>query len=313
MLGNEGLSIFGDTRTEDTLLALAGMGMGRTYYVNNISGASGNDGLSWNSAFAQPSQAIAASETFRELGGGTPLVTTNDYIPNAIVIQGTGTAYTGITDLGERCYIIGLSAGLMRDGGSGQVRIGAADTDGCDIAAGHVRGMTIYNIQFMGGGNNMYAFRAPNYIQRSRFQDVTFMQAGADLEALFYATNMSGSIMERCHFTDNQGGTKVLYAMQLAAASSDNLITGCTFSQGTTALVALAAGNHVGTNFIGNIFSPIALSAIGFYDLDIAGYAGLYGNFFASTTQITDRISRLVDGRSGGNLSESGYINAATE
>ncbi|GAG83613.1 unnamed protein product, partial [marine sediment metagenome] len=137
------------------------------------------------------STAIAASETYHNL----PSDANNDYIANHIVIQGTGTQYTGITDLGERCFITGLSAGLMRDGGSGQVRIGSDSTDGCDDPS-NARGNTIYNVQFQGGGNDMYCFRNTAYIQRSRFQDVAFMQAGGDLEACFYAANISGSIFE---------------------------------------------------------------------------------------------------------------------
>ena len=57
---------------------------GRVYYVNNITGSSTNDGRSWGAPFDQPSTAITASETYRQLGGGAPDVSTNDYVRNTI-------------------------------------------------------------------------------------------------------------------------------------------------------------------------------------------------------------------------------------
>lgn len=283
---------------DDPLLPFAGMGMGRTYYVNNISGDSGNSGLSWGSAFAQVSEAISASETYRELGSGTPGVTTNDYVANTIAIQGTGTAYTTITNLGERCYIFGVSAGLHRDGGSGQVRIGSNTTDGYDGTA-NARGNTIYNIQFQGGGNDMYCFRNTAWIQRSRFTDVTFMQAGAELEGCFYTANMSGSVFERCTFTSNSPGTSALYGMQLAGACSDDHIVDCIFAVGSTALVSLSNNIHVNTVFARNFFTGD--SAVGFLDADTAGHAMVAGNWF-QVTGLTNAITRVVNNRTVGNM-----------
>jgi len=287
--------------------------IGRTYYVNNILGSSGADGLSWGSAMDEVSTAITASETYRQLGGvaGGAAVTTNDYVANTIVIQGTSTIYTGITDLGERCYIIGNSAGLMRDGGSGQVRIGATDTDGCDDAT-NARGNTVYNVQFLGGGNNMYAFRNTAWIQRSRFQDVTFMQGGGDLEGCFYAQSMSGTIIERCHFANNSAGTAALYGLQVGAQFSDNLITDCTFAVGSTALLHLA--NSIQTNSIieGNYF--VGDSAVGAYNLTSGGScAALMNNTFLVTTVQTDRINWANRGKVSGNFAAKAYIDSATE
>jgi len=292
--------------------------LGRTYYVNNITGSSTNDGLSWGSPFAQVSEAIAASETYRELGGGAPTVTTNDYIPNYIVIQGTGTAYTGITDLGERSFIIGLSAGLMRDGGSGQVRIGASTTDGCDDAT-NARGNTLYNLQFQGGGDTMYAFRNTSWIQRSRFQDVTFMQAGASLEACFYATAMSGTIMERCQFTDNQASTKALYGLQTGGHFSNNLITDCDFYVGSTALLYLANALQTGT-VIGPNNRFYGVSAVGAQNActegayGSAGCAFLCGNYFShkASAQLTDQIDWAITGMVSGNVGVDALIDSDT-
>lgn len=272
---------------------------GRIYYVNNISGSSANNGLSWRTPFAQPSESISASETFRELGGRAPTVTTNDYVANTILIQGTNTYYTGITDLGERCNIIGVSAGLMRDNGSGQVRIGSLTTDGCDDAS-NARGNTIYNIQFTGGGDTMYAFRNTAWIQRSRFQDVVFMQMASALEGTFYAAACSGSIFERCHFASNSGGTAALYGFECNGQFSDNLVVDCVFAVGSTALMRLGSGSHqVNTvieynKFMGN-------SAVGFLDESADGYAMLVNNYFPTTAVITDLLSRTTNTRTVNN------------
>jgi len=289
--------------------------MGRTYYVNNITGSATADGLSWGSAMNLPSVAIAASETYRELGAGAPTVTTNDYVANTILIQGTNTAYTGITDLGERCYIIGVSAGLIRDAGSGQVRIGSSSTYGSDDAT-NARGNTIYNVQFQAGGDTMYAFRNTAWIQRSRFVEVTFRQVAASLESLFYTSNMSGTILDRCHFTDaGSPPTHVLYGFYAAGSFTDSQITNCTFHGGTTALLYLAnslqTGSVVGP---GNMF--FATSAVGAQNACTEanytsnGCALLVGNYFShkNAAQLTDDINWAITGMVSGNMGQSAII-----
>lgn len=278
---------------------------GRTYYVNNITGSSTNDGLSWGEPFQQVSEAISASETYRELGGGAPTVTTNDYVANSIIIQGTATAYTTITDIGERCYIIGMSAGLMRCGGSGQVRIGATDTDGCDDAT-NARGNTLYNIQFQAGGDTMYCFRNTAWIQRSRFQDVTFNQVGTELEAAFYSSNMSGTIFERCTFAVQAGATEALYGMYLAGQFSDCLITDCIFNLGSTASLCNASESPCGGSVVCHNFflggQSATQSTTGFYDRETGGNIMLAGNYFAATANLATDIDRTTNNKTVGNM-----------
>ncbi|KKL18890.1 hypothetical protein LCGC14_2470980, partial [marine sediment metagenome] len=84
-----------------------GPGAGTTYYVNNITGSSTADGLSWNSAVDQVSTAVTLSEASRLIHPGT---TTNDYIMNTIIVQGTGTAYTAVAALPSYARVIGLGA-----------------------------------------------------------------------------------------------------------------------------------------------------------------------------------------------------------
>lgn len=204
--------------------------------------------------------------------------------------------------------MIGHSAGLMRDGGSGQVRIGESDSDGCKKGAGHCRGMTFYNVQFQGGGSGKYPFYITNYIQRSRFQDCCFMAAGASMTANFYAGYMTGSIMERCTVTDNQGGVKPTYGVYINGQVSDSLFTDNVFAAGSTALFYLGSTSHqVACVIKNNVFAPIGNTAVsyGFQDASADGYATLAHNFFATTDILTDQISRTINYRTVDNWSAS--------
>ena len=120
---------------------------GKTYYVNNITGSSTADGLSWNSAVAQLSTAVTLSEASRLIHAGT---TTNDYIRNRIIIQGTGTRYSAISAMPNYCDVIGLGATPFGNG-AGLVAIGSAST--AHGLAGSTRGSNWYNLQFNAGGS----------------------------------------------------------------------------------------------------------------------------------------------------------------
>lgn len=179
MLGNEGLSIFGDTKSKDALLAMAGIGQGRNYYVNNITGASGNDGLSWGNAMDEVSTAITASETYRALPAST-----NEYIRNTIFVQGTGTAYAQCTAFPNYTNVIGLGA-TAHGYGEGVPRIGldihTVGTYGGGIyapnsTAGDCRGNYFYNIEFQASSQRS-AIRG-RYFLKSTFEDCSFMASG---------------------------------------------------------------------------------------------------------------------------------------
>ena len=145
---------------------------GRIYYVNNITGDSSYDGLSWDTPFDEVSTAITASETYRALPSGT----TNDYQRNIIFVQGTGTAYSSITTLPSYCDIIGIGADCFGNG-AGIARIGpdSGAYDGVDATA-TARGVNFYNIQFQ-AGNACYAFRGTNLF-RSNFVHCCFATNG---------------------------------------------------------------------------------------------------------------------------------------
>ena len=179
---------------------------GKNYYVNNITGTSGASGATWTDAMDQVDTAITASEAHQ----ATHVSSSNRNIANNIFIQGTNTVYDGITDTGERSNFVGVSAGTMFDGGSGQVRIGSG-TDGDGVLdATNSRGNSWYNLQFVFGASGHYGFSNSAYIQRSRFTECTFMQAANSGTACFRAVAITGTLVERCQFVHNSAGTPTL-------------------------------------------------------------------------------------------------------
>lgn len=152
-------------------------GLGRTYYVNNITGSASADGLSWDTAIDELDNAITKSEAYRQMGGGYPdtrAVATNDYIRNTIVMQGTYTAYEVITSLPLHTHIIGLGdwpCGL----GQGMVMIGEINKTGITEASDTIRGLDLYNLQIQGNGNT-YNCMSVKSLFRSRIEDCGFIQ-----------------------------------------------------------------------------------------------------------------------------------------
>lgn len=115
----------------------------RTYYVNNIDGSSGSDGLTWANAMDEVSTAIAAWETHR-----ATLTANNQNIRGKIYVQGTATAYSAISALPSYCDIIGIGAD-PRGNGAGIARI-VSNTDSEDAishGSAGVRGLYMANIQ----------------------------------------------------------------------------------------------------------------------------------------------------------------------
>ncbi|KKM70708.1 hypothetical protein LCGC14_1437990 [marine sediment metagenome] len=149
---------------------------GTTYYVNNITGSDTNPGTSWNSAVAQPEQAIALSEASRLIHVGT---TTNDYIRNTIVVQGTGTAYTNVTEIPNYVNLIGLGAD-PRGNGTGIAKIdGAGTADALSVDSNGCRGLYMVNLQF--NQSSAGSFYGCDFAKlfRSRIEGCTFTNNGS--------------------------------------------------------------------------------------------------------------------------------------
>ena len=187
---------------------------GTTYYVNNITGSSTADGLSWNSAFDEVSTAVTASEASRLVHPGT---TTNDYIRNKIVIQGTGTTYDAISALPSYCDVIGLGAEPFGDG-TGIVVLGDA-TGAADGAAGSMRGTNIYNMQFVGAGSFYAMDLAVAY--RSKFENCAFggNASSAACAIAFNVVSASGLVLRECKTIMHAAAPVIGWAMSTAGGN----------------------------------------------------------------------------------------------
>jgi len=250
---------------------------GRTYFVNNITGSSDNDGLSWANAMDEVSTAITASETYRELGGvpSGRAVTTNDYVRNTIMVQGTGTAYTGITDLGEYYNLIGLGVPSDGIGGTiwntttllGMARIGSdtVSTGGMYDLDGEYSGVYVSNIHFQTGGTNP-AFGVDELFQ-CKFEDCGFFyakdQATSAPDAWFEIYSaITGLIMNRCTGGGNARPIdRPLYGFRVKTGADrfthsrmrDCQWTGSTAAFHVAATVLYGQGTIIGPdNFFGN-------------------------------------------------------------
>lgn len=269
---------------------------GKFYYVNNLTGTSGASGESWGEAFDQVDTAITASEAHQ----ATHVSSSNRSIANYIYIQGTSTIYDGITDTGERSNIVGVSAGTMFDGGSGQVRIGSG-TDGDGVLdASNSRGNTWYNLQFVFGASGHYGFSNSAYIQRSRFTECTFMMAANSGTACFRAVAITGTLVERCHFATNASGQPT-YGVTITGQNSDCRWIGNTFAAGSTAVFNVT-GNGVNTVIAGNYFFSPGGSTDGFKDTSAGSYQLLANNYFAHQDILGDTIDRTNDNYTVGNI-----------
>ncbi len=185
---------------------------GTTYYVNNITGNSTADGLSWNSAMSQPSYAITASATLQALRASG-----NEPVRNTIVMQGTSTKYTPISTMPLYTNMIGLGSN-PRGNAFGNVRMGDT-TDEADGAAGDEAGNYWYNIQFSGGGSFWAVDLGVSF--SSTWDNCTFGTASdnaASAGGIRILTSMSGSSFIDCDNIAHNGWPA--YGMQICAAGS---------------------------------------------------------------------------------------------
>ncbi len=142
----KGISVLADLADGGAVSGYPGDYYGRIYFVNNITGDSSFDGLSWDTPFDEVSTAITASEVYRQLPNGA--TTTNDYQRNVIYVQATGTAYSPLTALPNHCDMVGVGADV-RGHGTGIARI-SSETGADTVSAEAVRGLNMYNMQLTG-------------------------------------------------------------------------------------------------------------------------------------------------------------------
>jgi len=219
---------------------------GRTYYVNNITGSSTGNGLSWGDAMDQPSTAITAAATYLATHA------TNDtFILNNIIMQGTATAYTGIVTVPSYCRFIGVGAnpygngeGIPRVGADSYATATAGGMTGADSAAGQVRGMYLSGIQWQ-SPTVADCFQIHD-IYRSTIEDCAFFVSGTPsaLPACGFdiVGNAGGLIMRDCHWGGNSSkNDRMVTGFNIAGPYFQNsLVEKCTII-GSTAGVAVYA------------------------------------------------------------------------
>ena len=286
---------------------------GTTYYVNNITGNSTADGLSWNNPCDQVSTAITLSEASRLIHPGT---TTNDYIRNKIIVQGTGTAYTKLTALPLYCDIIGLGADV-RGTNQGVPRIGS-DTvaeSGCVLTA-TVRGLGVYNMQFQAGLDKVCLQIASMY--RSEFVNCSFMTNGAatgNPTAAIYVTTALGSTIFKDCFIGSSGSkdTEPDIGFKIEGTHFHNcLVENCFICglQGVTIAATCTTnyGSIFKNNFIGDASQTMTICV---NDDSTGGDAHIIyaGNYLIASGLALD-LENQGAGRAIGNYEINGFVAA---
>ena len=260
---------------------------GRIYYVNNITGDSGNDGLSWRTPFDEVSTAITASEAFRQLGGRAPTVTTNDYIRNTIIVQGTGTAYTALTALPSYCDIIGIGADPTGNG-AGIARIGAdsGESEGV-LATATARGVNFYGLQFQAGTGG-YAFKGTNLF-RSGFYDCVFATNGSPggAPAAGFEMGIASGVTFRDCLWNNQSSTDNQFTVGFNITSTHFhgcRVENCLIGGDTGVAIATACVNAWGSWFKDCYIGQLSETcAIGVDDNATTGHILYVGCFVQAT------------------------------
>lgn len=275
-------------------------GEGRTYYVNHITGSSGADGLSWNSAFDQLDNAITASEAFRQLSGRSEL-STNNFIRNTIIMQGVHTPYEVITALPLHCAIIGLGD-FPLGMGQGMVMIGAASATGITSSA-VIRGLDLYNLQIQGNGDT-YDCMSVTSFYRSRIEGCTFIQnsesgntdaclnVSANMNSLLFRDNTVG-------VTNSNGRPDIGLDLTCTGVLTNNWIEHNIIFGVTYGIKITATTNDNGTVISYNTIGAITDDGD---ELDVGIQCGLYTAVVSNYITAADAISEAEDGQTNANM-----------
>jgi hypothetical protein len=253
---------------------------GNIYYVNNVTGSATNDGLSWDTPFAQIATAVTAVGTFQALQ--------TDVESRCIIyIAGTATAYTGLTALPSYCDMVGVGASVLGNG-SGIARIGSdtAAEDGVLIAASTiVRACNFYNLQFQAGtAKSCFSVWG---VYRCEFHNCAFMVNGVATSATtgFTCSKGSGVIMDNCHW-GSASNIEPTVGLDVTGTHWHHCkVTNCEIT-GLTAAVRLASGttSTYGSVFMDNIIgSQYGTAAIGIDDNATVGQCLFAGNYINAT------------------------------
>ena len=283
-----------------TVEGWAPQGEGRTYYVNNMTGSSTADGLSWNSSVDQINAAVVLSEAYRTLGGGRPGDAYNDYIHNTIVVQGTcqiTTAYTAsnyydkLTDLPHHTDLIGLGDHFLGMD-KGTVIIGAINSAADGITdASTTRGIRMFNLMVGADGTGNSAMHVSNLF-RADIEDCWFGQhtnadndedinAGIEIDG-----SMGHCIVRHCIIGQTNGAYYPTYGMDLVLGSGgNNLIEDNVIFGKTSGILMTTTDNWSGTVIRNNVISGMAAECSG-TGITSGQYVIIAGNYICAADPV---------------------------
>jgi hypothetical protein len=282
------------TDINDNFSALDGNHYVKKYFVDNVSGAATNEGVSWDKPFAQPSQAVTAWEAFRALQP-------NIYGRGLILVRGTGTAYTALTALPNYCDIVGVGAN-PNGNGTGIAIIGA---NGADGISGTARGLGLKNLQIRYGG----AGWGGDFVQllRSTIEDCCFLCDTAAGEGGIRFTGASGGVtIRRCHWAGS-GNVIAKVGIEIDGPNFNDCLIEDNQIHGTTAGILVADTCSTGQNGTAadntivknNVIGDLGRGcAKGVDDNEILGMIVYAGNFIMATDamEITEGGTRRCVG-----------------
>ena len=246
---------------------------GSIYYVNNVTGSSTNDGLSWATAFDEVSTAITASEVARNV-----FITAhanNLGIRNIIYVQGTNLPYAALAALPLHCSIVGVGDQAYGNGQGipviGTTAAGLAGVSGVVTQGTTVRGCEFYNVQFTAGGTSTWCFDCVGSFLRGAFVNCSFLINGSTTTGgcLRAQSSFAGNWISHCQFTGDSGYPA--YGIYLTGGSINNNIIENNIINGTTAGVLVAGGDDINTvwrdNTIGLTYGTYGVEDSGSYSI----------------------------------------------
>ena len=215
---------------------------GRTFYVNNITGGSTNGGQSWGDALDEVSTAVTYANAYQ-----ATQATNNQSVMNNILVQGTATAYTGLTALANYSRLICVGANPYGHG-SGTPRVGAdtfASGEYGLITTTTIRGLYTSGIQWQCTSNEGDCFRV-QHMFRSTIEDSAFYIAGnAETLALngWRSTgSIGGLVMRDCLWGTNAGRTSIMVnGFYIGGTTFNNcLIENCRIAGSSTGVYVIS-------------------------------------------------------------------------
>ena len=258
------------------------------YYVDNVNGSSANNGLSWDTPFAQISQAITAWEALR-------VTLANVYQRGAIYVRGTATPYTALAALPNYCDIIGIGA-VSNGNGTGIASISGAGA--ANAIAGTARGLKLFNLQFIATG----AFWCADFVSlfRSEIANCTFQALTTATDGAIRFSASSGGNYIHDNWMTGSGNVIHKVGMQIQGGNFDSNRIENNEIIGTTAGVLVDNTCSTGTNgtaadntvFKGNVIGDLGRGcAKGVDDNEVSGMITYAGNFITATDamEMTDR------------------------